>query len=239
MSASALKKKPSWQCVCTVQLPQINESVRYSFIGRPRRSARRHSVALGISDSRVRRILHKDLNFCPYKMAVVQELSDCDMANRGTVAGCLIGILSDNVITLMTDEAHFHLSAWVNKQNFHYWAEENPQQLYQRPLHSACVTVWCGVANFGAISLYFFEDKNGQAVTVISVCYSERLRTSSHQNWLIVELSSRPYGSSKTVQMPIQQEHPWRSFDDCFLSMLFHCAGSFHGPHICLISLCL
>jgi hypothetical protein len=56
-------------------------------------------------------------------MLVVQELSDHDMANRSTVAERLIGILSDHVVILMTDEAHFHLSICVNKQNFRYWAE--------------------------------------------------------------------------------------------------------------------
>jgi hypothetical protein len=141
-------------------------------------------------------------------MAVVRELSDHDMANCSMVAGRLIRILSDDVITLMTDEAHVHLSVCVNKQNFRYWAEENPQQLHQQPLHSARVTIWCEVTNFGVISLYFFEDEDGHAVTVISVCYIEMLRTSSHQIWLVVVLSSRPYCSSKMVQLPIQQEHP-------------------------------
>jgi hypothetical protein len=94
----------------------------------------------------MRRILHKVLNFHPYKMVVVQELSNCDIANHSMVAEHLIEILSNDVIILMTDEAHFHLSGCVNKQNFQYWAEENPQQFHQRPLHSTRITVWCGVA---------------------------------------------------------------------------------------------
>jgi hypothetical protein len=84
----------------------------------------------------------------------------------------------------MTDEARFHLSDCVNKQNFHYWADENPQQLHQRPLHSAHVTVWCGVANFGVTVPYFFENKDGRPVTVTSACYVEIL-----WNFLIPELS--------------------------------------------------
>jgi hypothetical protein len=105
----------------------------------------------------VRRILHKDLNSHPYKIVDVQELSDGDMANRSRVAERLIGNLSDDVIILMTDQAYFHLSGCVTKQIFRFWAEENPQQLHQRPLHSARMTVWCGVANFGAIGPYFFS----------------------------------------------------------------------------------
>jgi hypothetical protein len=68
-------------------------------------------------------------------MVVVQELRDRDTVNRSTVAERVIGILSKDVIILMTDESHF-LSGCVNKQNFRYWAEKNPQQLHQRSLHT-------------------------------------------------------------------------------------------------------
>jgi len=90
------------------------------------------------------RILHKDLNFHPYKIAIVQELSDRDMANRRISSEQLLEMLSDDGVintVLMTDEAHFHLSGYVNKQNYHYWAPENPQELHQRPLQSERLTV--------------------------------------------------------------------------------------------------
>jgi len=60
-------------------------------------------------------------------------------------------MLNDNGVistVLMTDEAHFHLSGYVNKQNYHYWAPENPQELHQRPLYSERLTIWCGIASF-------------------------------------------------------------------------------------------
>jgi Asp-tRNA(Asn)/Glu-tRNA(Gln) amidotransferase B subunit len=86
--------------------PQNVEAVRQSFIRSPRHSARRYSVALGISDHSMRRILHNDPNFHLYKMVVVQELSDRDMANHSKVVEHLIKNLSDDVIILTTDEAH-------------------------------------------------------------------------------------------------------------------------------------
>jgi hypothetical protein len=58
-------------------------------------------------------------------MAVVQGLRDRDMANSSTVAERLIGIFSDNIIILKTNEPQFRLSGCINKQNFCYWAEEN------------------------------------------------------------------------------------------------------------------
>ena len=129
----------------------------------------RHSGAIGLSDRSVRRILHKDLNFHPYKTAIVQELNDRDMANRRISSEQLLEMLNDDGVIntlLMTDEAHFHLSGYVNKRNFHYWAPENPQELHQRPLHSERLTVWCGIASFGVLGPYFFEDNEDATVTV-------------------------------------------------------------------------
>jgi hypothetical protein len=168
-SASALKKKPPGS-VSTVQLPQNIEVVRQSFIESPRHSARRHSVALEISNHSMKRILHKDLNSHPYKMVVVQELSDHDMTNCSTVAEHFSRRLSNNVINLMTDEAYFHLSDCVNKQSFHYRAKENPQQLHQQSLRSH--------------RPLFLWGEDGRAVTVTSAHYVAML-----WNFLTPELS--------------------------------------------------
>jgi hypothetical protein len=63
----------------------------------------------------------------------------------------------------MSDEAHFHLSGYVNKHNFRYWAAANPQQLHERPLHSDKVTIWCAISSNGVIGPYFFENDDGHA----------------------------------------------------------------------------
>ena len=78
---------------------------------------------------------------------------------------------------LMTDEANFHFCGNVNSPNSRYWATENPRDIHQKPLHSKKVIVWCGVASFGVIGTYFFEDEAGRAVTVNSGRYTEMLRT--------------------------------------------------------------
>ncbi|KAF2890012.1 hypothetical protein ILUMI_16161 [Ignelater luminosus] len=59
-----------------VRSPQNIEAVRASMLRSPRRSARKHASALRLSDRSVRRILRDDLHFHPYKMAIVQELSE-------------------------------------------------------------------------------------------------------------------------------------------------------------------
>jgi hypothetical protein len=120
----------------------------------PKCSVRRHSTAIEISDRTLRRILFKVLSFHPYKIAIFQEFSDRDIANRTISSEQLLEMLNEDGVkstALMTDEAHFHLPGYVNKQNYHYWAPENPQELHQRPLHSERLTVWCGIASFGVL----------------------------------------------------------------------------------------
>jgi hypothetical protein len=79
---------------------------------------------------------------------------------------------------LMTDEANFHLCGNVSSQNCRYWATENPRNIHQKTLHSEKVIVWCGVASFGVIGPYFFEDEAVRSVTVNSAPYTEMHRTS-------------------------------------------------------------
>ena len=54
-------------------------------------------------------------------------------------------VLLENVApdddVLSSDEAYFYLSRFVNKQNFYNWADSNPCQKQERPLHSINVIV--------------------------------------------------------------------------------------------------
>lgn len=76
----------------------------------------------------------------------------------------------------MSDEAHFHFSGFVNKQNFRYWAQDNPTELHQRPLHNNKVSMQCAMSSYGVIGPYFFED-NGRGITVTSNRYIAMLET--------------------------------------------------------------
>ncbi|GFX97040.1 transposable element Tc3 transposase [Trichonephila clavipes] len=46
---------------------------------------------------------------------------------------------------LFSDEAHFWLNGYVNKQNYHIWSEANPQVYLETPLHPEKLTVWCAL----------------------------------------------------------------------------------------------
>ncbi|GFX71616.1 hypothetical protein TNCV_2696041 [Trichonephila clavipes] len=46
---------------------------------------------------------------------------------------------------LFSDEAHFWLNGYVNKQNCRIWSEASPQVYVETPLHPEKLTVWCAL----------------------------------------------------------------------------------------------
>ena len=140
----------------------------------PRRSIRKHAFALHMSATSVHRILHRSLHMHTYKIMVVQELSERDHETRTNLSRDILQSIPPTSVTICNDEAPFHLSGMVNKQNFRYWSQNNPRQLHQRPLHSPKVTVWCAMGSFGVWGPYFFEEE-GATVTVTLDRYCEML----------------------------------------------------------------
>lgn len=174
-TGSATKRKPPGRNRTVTSLENV-ALVRASIEQSPRRSARKHATALGISSRSVRRILHSHLKMHPYKIMLAQELSVQDYASRRALCEQLLEQVPAASVLLSSDEAHFHLTGAVNKQNFRYWAEQNPRELHEQPLHSPRVTVWCAVGDFGVIGPYFFEAE-GITVTVNSDRYVHMLET--------------------------------------------------------------
>jgi len=159
-TGSIMNKKPSGPAR-TARTPENIARVSEALIRRMRRSARRHASELGLSRELVRSILQTDLRFHPYKMQVVQQLNVRDYAQQVNFAVRMQVILeeNENLIIIMSNKAYFHLNGTVNKQNLHYWAPENPRNIHERLLHSACVTVWCAVAYFWHYRAVFFQGR--------------------------------------------------------------------------------
>ncbi|GFV85599.1 putative DD41D transposase [Trichonephila clavipes] len=63
---------------------------------------------------------------------------------------------------LFSDEAHFWLNGYINKQNCRIWSEANPQVYVETPLHPEQLTVWCVCG----LVKSFFKNDEGHNVTV-------------------------------------------------------------------------
>ena len=119
---ASVQKKPPQESVRKARTPENIEAVRKSVIHSPLRSARRHAIALGLSSRSVRRILHQELHFHPYKMMTVHQSKELDFERRRNFADQFLLLLTEENpnLLMMSDEVHFHLSGSVNKQSFAY-----------------------------------------------------------------------------------------------------------------------
>jgi hypothetical protein len=106
------------------------------------RSARLHAVSLNRFRSSVQRILGKDLQFHPCKIQLVQESKEHGFISQNNFCSVFLTLLNDVHSLFMSDEDHFHLSGYLNKQNFRHWANINPRELHHTPLNSEKVTAW-------------------------------------------------------------------------------------------------
>ena len=71
----------------------------------------------------------------------------------------------------MSDEAHFHLGGYFNKQNYRIWGPENPKMIIEKSLYPQRVSILCGIWAGGIIGPYLFENEAGAAVSVNGLCY--------------------------------------------------------------------
>lgn len=117
----------------------------------------------------------------PYRPTMVQQLLPGDPPKRLHFANEMLRLFEnfDNII--FSDEAHFTLEATINTRNTVFWDTSNPQIIQECPLHPQKVTAWVGLASWGLVGPFFFEEiHNDQPVTVTvnSDRYGELLRDS-------------------------------------------------------------
>ncbi|GFV59244.1 histone-lysine N-methyltransferase SETMAR [Trichonephila clavipes] len=102
------------------------------------------------------------------------------------------------IFTKKSDEAHFWLNGYVNKQNCRIRSEANPQVYVETPLHPEKLTVWCALWAGGIIGPYFFKNDESHNVTVNGDRYRAMIT-----NFFIPELNNhgvQSCGSNKTAQ---------------------------------------
>ncbi|GFW50606.1 transposable element Tc3 transposase [Trichonephila clavipes] len=85
---------------------------------------------------------------------------------------------------LFSDETHFWLNGYVDKQNCRIWSEANSQVYVETPLHPEKLTVWCALWDGGIIGPYFKNDE-GHNVTVNGDLYRAMIT-----NFFIRELNN-------------------------------------------------
>ena len=115
-----INRKASGGVAATSRTPDGVETVDRIIIRSARKSVRRLAQEAGMSKTTVHRILRSDLLLFPYKVQITQKLQENDAQQRLKLAHWFIEKLHDDNFLpslLMSDEAHFSLNGYVNKQN--------------------------------------------------------------------------------------------------------------------------
>ena len=160
---------------CAENITIVSESVDED----PNMSIPSRSQELGLPYGILWRILLLDLHLHPYKLQLMQQLKPAEQSQYRRYIEWVLeqqaldGNFSNKIC--FSDEAHFTLGGYVNKQNCHVWGSENPQVIEKMPLHLEKVTVWCALWSEGVIGPYFFENDNGKTDIVNSEHYGHMI----------------------------------------------------------------
>ena len=93
-----------------VRTPEIIENVRQGVLRSPQRSTRRRAITVGISRTSLRRILHNDLRYYPYKIQIVQALHHGD--NQQRIRFC------DALLVRLTEDEDLVNNLWMSDRTF-------------------------------------------------------------------------------------------------------------------------
>ncbi|GBM26099.1 hypothetical protein AVEN_12855-1 [Araneus ventricosus] len=113
--------------------------------------------------------------------------------NEGFDVGCI----------WFTDEAHFHLNGFVNKQNWRFWGSENPHLNEEKPLHSPKVTAWVAVCSKGIIGPFFMREtiSSERYITILEEFVSTHLALEDRPRieWFMQD-GARPHRTEKVFR---------------------------------------
>ena len=125
------------------------------------------SAQLNVSRGTTHSLLHSELQMKSYGIQIHQKIYEEDYDRRVQTAEELLPLLEDPVLGKLifaSDEATFHISGRVHKQNCQIWGLEKPNIVHQYEDHSPKINVWCAMSSECIIGPFFFEEStiNGQ-----------------------------------------------------------------------------
>jgi hypothetical protein len=145
-NSSALKRG-LWLTKKIIHTPQNSTRVWSALEQTSQFCAKTYSF-IDMADSSLQ-FLHKYFNLHSYMTWVVQELQNTvSSATQIFYINCWMVWNKMKFMICVWDKTHFSLYVFMNKQNFHYWAKENCQQLHLKPPHSVKVPVWCAISTY-------------------------------------------------------------------------------------------
>lgn len=156
-----MKDRPKSGKPKTAMNKENSLEVLQSFVEDPSISLRRVSSAQDISLGSTSKIMKLN-QWHPYKIVLVQELSDDDFNRRVEFCEIMMTMIDEDPPLLFnivfSDEATFELHGNVNKQNMRYWSDVNPHWIREnKTQYPEKLNVWAGIFNDRIVRPFFIE----------------------------------------------------------------------------------
>jgi hypothetical protein len=138
------------------------ERVRQSFVRSPQKSTVTASRELGVPQKTVWNVLRRHLQFKPYRVQLLQQLTPNDYGRRLEFCIQMHEAMEDDEFAgklIFSDEATFHLSGKVNRHNVRVWGTELPHVSVQVERDSPKVNVFCAMSQTKLYGPFFFSEQ--------------------------------------------------------------------------------
>ncbi|XP_025016781.1 uncharacterized protein LOC112538930 [Tetranychus urticae] len=155
----------------TVTTPENLEIVEKHFQENPKDSLRRAGQKLGIPRETLRVMLRRFLKMFPYKISVGQKLTPAAMEKRTAFSSQVYQMIETSQFNhediIFSDEAHFHLDGYVNKQNFRFWGSERPEYFQSKSAHPIRLTAWAAITRHKIFITFFRNTVTGDSYNTL------------------------------------------------------------------------
>ena len=174
------------------------KQIRKKLVNSPRKSMRRTSFETQIPKLTVWCIVRKRLQMRPCKLQFVQALKADDKQKRMQFCIDMQQELEEEQFDeklLFSDEATFHTSGKVNKQNVRIWGLENPHDSVEHVRNSSKVTVFCAISKKHVHSPYFFDENvtGDNYLYMLQACLMDRLAADKAEDFIFQQDSAPPH----------------------------------------------
>lgn len=141
----------------------VVEQIRVSCVRSPNKSLARRSLQLGVPKGTLYDVVRKRLHLRAYKLQLLHEIKPTDKIKRLEFAIDFLNRIDDDENFLknvfFSDEATFHVSGTVNRNNCRVWGAEHPHEVIQHQRDSPKVNVWCGLMVDRVIGPFIFVEQ--------------------------------------------------------------------------------
>ena len=165
--------------------------------------------------------MKKKLKFHPYKIKLVHELLEDDYDRRLEFCETMMAKIDANGYFLnrivFSDEATFELNGNVNRHNFRYWSDNNPQWMSdtRSTQYPEKLNVWAGIINNRIVGPFFIDG------TLNAVKYEDMLRNKIisaieaivgddfHETWFQQDGAAPHYGRDVRAYLNAKFPEKW------------------------------